>query len=91
MIYLIFKSINPYTRIGVSNQKDELEKSTLAKFVNNLEDLLDDISSNYSIIIDKVKHREYSIRHIFRNLLPGPNSNFNHFIERYRYDCDTVI
>ena len=46
MIYLLFKIINPYTRIDVSNIKDEIEKSTLANFGNNVKDLLDDMSSN---------------------------------------------
>ena len=54
MLYLIFKSINPYTRIGVSNIKDKVYKATIGKFGNNLKDILDDMSSNYSIIIDKV-------------------------------------
>ena len=44
MIYLIFKSINPYTSIGVYNLKDDIEKSTLSKFGNNVKDLLDDMS-----------------------------------------------
>ena len=41
----MLKIINPATRIGVSNLKDEIEKSTLAKFGNNIKDLLDEISS----------------------------------------------
>ena len=50
---LVFKSINLATRIGVSNLKYDIDKSTLAKFGNNVKDLLDNMSSNYSIIIDK--------------------------------------
>ena len=53
MIYIVSKSINPATRIGVSNLKYEIEKATLAKFGKNVKDLLDDMSSNYSIIIYK--------------------------------------
>ena len=55
MIYLLLIRINPDMRIVVSNLKDEIERSTLAKFGNNMKDLLDDIYSNYSIIIDKGK------------------------------------
>ena len=44
MICLIFKRINPATRIGVSNLKYEIEKATLAKFVNSAKDLIDDMS-----------------------------------------------
>ena len=41
MLYLIFKIINPATRIFVSNLKYEIEKSTIAKFLNNVKNLLD--------------------------------------------------
>ena len=53
MLYLLFKSINLATRIGVSNLKHEIEKSTLANFGNNVKYLLSNMSSNYTIIIDK--------------------------------------
>ena len=52
MIHLLFKIINPDKSIGVSNLNDEIEKSTLAKFVNNIKEILDCMSSNYSISID---------------------------------------
>ena len=46
IIYLAFKIIDPDTRVRVYNLKDETEKATLAKFGNNIKDLLDDISPN---------------------------------------------
>ena len=45
-IYLLFKSTNPATRIGVSNLKYEIEKANLAKSDNNVKYLIDDTSSN---------------------------------------------
>ena len=53
MIYLILKSIKWATRISDSKLKYEIEKQTLSKFGNNVKDLLDEMSSNYSIILDK--------------------------------------
>ena len=44
MLYLLFKSINPSTRIGDSNLRNEIYKATLAKSGNNLKVLLDDMS-----------------------------------------------
>ena len=44
MFYFIFKSINPATRIGVSHLKDYTVKTNLAKFVNNVKYLLDNMS-----------------------------------------------
>ena len=40
MLYLLFKSTKPATRIGFSNLKYDIEKSTLAKFNNSVKDLL---------------------------------------------------
>ena len=54
MIYLIFKIINLDTRIGVSNLKGEINKANISKFGKVLKDLLDDMYSNSTIIIDKV-------------------------------------
>ena len=42
----MLKIINPSTRIGVSNLKDEIEKSNLDKFGNNIKDVIDEIYSN---------------------------------------------
>ena len=90
MIYLLFKIIKLATRIGVSNLKDETEKATLAKFGNDVKDLIYDMSLNYSIVIDKEELNEDYVRHIFRDILSGPNSNLNYFIERTKNDWDTV-
>ena len=80
VLYLLFKSINPDTRIGVSNLTDEIHKSTLAEFINNVKNFIDDISSNYSIIIDKVEFHEVFFRCIFRSIFSGPKSTFNFLI-----------
>ena len=34
-------------------------------------------------------HKDY-VKHIFRAILSGQNSNFNHFIEKSNNDWDTV-
>ena len=62
IIYLLLKIINLATRIDVSNLKYEVDKATLTNFGNNVKYLLDDMSSNYSIIIDKVELHEDCIR-----------------------------
>ena len=54
MLHLISKINNPATSIGVSNLKCVIKKSTITNFFNNVKDLLDDMFSNYYIIIDKV-------------------------------------
>ena len=73
MLYLTFKSINPATSIGVSNLKYDIYKSTLAKFINHVKDLLDDMSSNYSIVLDKGECHEDYVRQIFRDIFSRIN------------------
>ena len=90
MIYLLFKSINLDKRIGVSNLKDEIDKVTLAKLGENIKDLLDDMSSNYSINIDTGERHEDYVRHIFRDLLTGTDATFDYFIERTKEYWETV-
>ena len=89
IIYLLFKTIKPSTRIGVYNLKYEIEKSTLANFGNNVKELPDEMSSNYSIIIDKGEPQKDCVRHIFRDISSGPNSTFNHLIESTKDYWDT--
>ena len=69
MLYLLLKIINPATTIGVSNLQYKIEKSNLAKFGNNVKDLLDEIYPNYSIIKEKGERHEDYVRHMFRDLV----------------------
>ena len=46
MIYLLFKSINRDTRIGVYDLNYEIEKETITKFGNNITDFLDEMYSS---------------------------------------------
>ena len=89
MIELILKSKKPATRIGVSNIKYEMERSNIAKFGNNVKDLLGDMSSNESIINDKGEIQDDYVTQIFRDLLSAPNSTFNGFTESTKADQDT--
>ena len=64
----------------------KLEKATLSKFGNNVKNLLNNMSSNHSIILDKGERYEGYAIHIFRALLSGPNSYFKNFIEGAKDD-----
>ena len=48
------------------------------------------MSSNYSIILDKGERHEYYVRHIFRDILSGPNSTLKYFIKISKDYWDTV-
>ena len=89
MLYLTFKSINPKTRIGISNPKEKIERATISKIGNNMTDILDEIYSNYTIIIDKGGNNEDYVHPIFRAHLLGLNSTLNCFIECPKYEWDT--
>ena len=71
-------------------QKTKFEIATLDNFGKNVKYLLDDMSYNYTIIIDKGEYHEDYACQIFRALLSGTNSTFNCFIEIKKDDWDTV-
>ena len=89
MIYLLLKIFNLFTRIYLSNLKYEIEKATLSNSGSIIKDLLDDMSLNYSLIIDKGEHHEDYVKNVFRDLLSGTNSAFNFFVEKTKDDWDT--
>ena len=89
ILYLLLKRINPDTRIGVSNLKDETEKSTISKFGNNEIYIIHSVSYNYTISIDKGGCYEGFVRHLFRDIFSGPNSTFNSFVEIKKDYCYT--
>ena len=70
--FYFIKNINPDTRIGVSNLKDNIEKVTIAKSAKNVKDVIYDMPSNLNIIIYKGEfHGGYS-SHLLRDVLAGP-------------------
>ena len=69
MLYLLFKIIIHTTSLGIYKLKDKIEKTAISKFGNNVEDILDEIYSNYTIIINKVGSYEYYVCHIFGDIL----------------------
>ena len=50
---------------------DKIEKNTLSTFENNVRDLLDYMSANYTISIDKDGFHEDCVHHIFRDIVSG--------------------
>ena len=86
MLYFIFNNTKPATSICVSNLKDEIENATLANFRDNVKYLINKMSSNYFIIIDKLELRKDYVCHIFIDILSGANSDFNSFVEKTKDD-----
>ena len=66
-----------------------IEKETISKFEKNANGILDDVSTNKKIIIDKGERHEDCVCNLFRVILSGPNSTFNDFIEITNYDWET--
>ena len=46
MLYLLFKIMNPATRIDFLNLKYDIDKSILSNFFSNVKNVLNDMSSN---------------------------------------------
>ena len=63
----------------------KIEKFILSKFGKNFKDILDYMSSNYTIIIDKGGRQEDYACHILISLLSRPNSILNCSIKCTEY------
>ena len=80
IFYTLFKSTNPSARIGFFNLKSKIDKSALVRFGISVQGILDNMSSNYTIVIDEGEQHEYYVHYLFRDLFFGSNSTFNCFV-----------
>ena len=81
MLYILLSLVNPTTRVGVSELKKLIMKATLPAFKHNVIDMLDDMASNYSRILELGGTHEDYLMNIFDALLTTTNIVFEHFIQ----------
>ena len=82
MLQIIVQSINPTTRVGVSQYKLAIQNSKISDHAGNMKDMLDDMETNYQHIIrQKHTHDDY-VMHLFTAMLTSKNEEFNQMIQR---------
>jgi hypothetical protein len=99
LLFILFLTINPSTRVGVSGLKQLISKATLAAFGHNVIDMLNDMASNYARILELGGSHEDYLLHLFAALLTTNNEIFQQFIQAEKnrwelgedYLADTLI
>ena len=89
MLFLIVSSINPSTRVGVSDLKSNLRSAKLVNFQHNVTDLTDKMLADYQLIMEKKGKHDDMVLDVFDALLSGKNEIFSSFIQRRKDDWET--
>ena len=66
MLYILLKTTNTTTMIGISNLKDNIEKAKISKLGKMSRIFLMTCIQKYTIIVDKGGRYEDHVYHIFR-------------------------
>ena len=89
MLYLIVSSVNPSTRVGVSDLKTNLRQARLVQFKYIVPDLCDKMMADYQMILDRQKTHDDILLDLFEALLSGKNEVFTRFVQRRKDDWET--
>ena len=82
MLYLLVSTLNPSTRVGVTEFKNEIQNARLDKYDHNLKEMLDNMQDNYGHITDLDQTHQDYLMHLFDALLSSRNDVFNAYIQR---------
>ena len=81
MIYLLIKSVNPDTRVGVHDLKRKIQAARLSAHGHNVKAMLDDMAQNYRQILEADQTHDDFLYNLFDALLSSKNSVFNNYIQ----------
>ena len=88
MLYVLVSTLNPSTRVGVTEFKNKIQNTRLDKYDHNLKEMLVNIQDKYGHITDLDEtHQDYMI-HLFDYLLSSRNDVFNTYIQRKKDFCE---
>jgi len=88
LLYLLWDRVDPSLSINVENLREDIEKTRLHQFSNNVDDLLSHIEDKYQRILDMNKSCESIVRYTMNALLSGPDKEFNRYMRAMKGDID---
>ena len=86
---MIVDTINPSTRVGVSNLLKSMETVSMAKFNKDVDEMLNNIQEKYDRIIEKEEMYLEFFQHLFNALLTAKNDVFVRMIQRLKDSWNT--
>ena len=82
MLKILVQSINPTTRVGVSDYKERISSARMNKFNHDLIKMLDEMESNYNKILELGQQHEDWTLHVFNAMISAKNRVFTDYIQR---------
>ena len=89
MLQLLIESVNPSTRVGVSDLKQQIRSIKLVTFQYNVVTMTDKLTHDYNQILERSHTHEDFVLDIYTALLTGKNDVFNHFIQAEKDKWET--
>ena len=80
----LFNQCNPFTRVGVSELKEDLRRATSAKHKHNVKNLNDYMGKKYHDILDRNHTHEDDLLGLCNALATVPNESFKSFVRTER-------
>jgi len=80
MLKLVMSTINPSTRVGVGNLMYDIKTTTMTKFDEKVDKMLDFMREMYNKIFDAGKTYPHFLHYLFHALLTSKNAVFKNTI-----------
>jgi len=88
ILFLLMESVNPNTRVGVSDLKAKIRTTRMEAFEHNVSDMLDEIESSYNQITELGYKHDDIVMDTFDSILSSKNQIFRDLIQRTKDDWE---
>ena len=88
MLQLVISTVNPSTRVGISDLKVSIRTSRLVQVQWDVVTLCDKMTADYLLIIELNGKHEDMVLDTYTALLSGKNDMFNNFVQRGKDDWE---
>ena len=88
MLQLVISTVNPSTRVGISDLKVSIWTSRLVQVQWDVVTLCDKMTADYLLIIELNGKHEDMVLDTYTALLSGKNDIFNNFVQRGKDDWE---
>ena len=84
ILYILMESVNPSTRVGVSDMKETIRETRMHQFDHKVSDMMNDIQTNYNQIVELGYKHDDVVMDTFKALLSTKNEIFKSFVQRMK-------
>ena len=88
MLQILIFSVNPSTRVGISDLNINIRTTKFNKFQYNIVDMCDRIMVDYEMVNERGDRHDDIVFDLFNSLLSSKHEIFSRFIERSKVDWE---